>query len=342
VVVIYLVIGILIATFIFERAFRRFVAPKIRDIFENMPPFNVPVEPENAAARRVEFKTADGLVLRGSLLNAEIQDAAGLILFLPELHGNHWMAQRYCQAFLNERFIVLSFDFRNQGESDTLAGYAPIHWMTEYEMADVEAAMEFIGSNEQLAELPILAYGISRGGVAALLAGCRYPRIRAVIADSAFGTMAMICFFVDRFVKHVIPEWVYFLLPKWHVNMTLRQGVRLSESGRNCRYAHLESEVKGLESANVLLISGARDSYVTPEIARRLHEMIGSEADLWIVPGAKHNMSRGLQTDEYDRRILAHARKCLNAESDASVKEGLGSGPAAVSRMSERLASQGL
>jgi len=342
VVVICLVIGILVAAFIIERGFRRFVSPKIRDIFENMPPFNVPAEPENPAARRVEFKTADGLVLRGSLLNADIQHPTGMILFLPELHGNHWMAQRYCQTFLNERFIVLSFDFRNQGESDTLPDYSPIHWMTEYEMADVEAAMEFIGSNEQLAELPILAFGISRGGVAALLAGCRYPRVRAVIADSAFGTMAMIRFFVDRFVKHVIPEWVYFLLPKWHVDMTLRQAVRLSESGRNCRYAHLEPEVKSLESANVLLISGARDSYVTPVIARRLHEVIGNSAELWMVPGAKHNMSRVVQTDEYDRRILYHARKCLNLESDASAKDGFEASPAAVSRMSDQLASQGL
>jgi len=315
VVVIYLVIGIVACILLLDRGFRSYVSPQIRDIFENVPPFNVNVEPENAAARRVEFTTADGIQLRGSLLNADLKDVAGLVLFFPELHGNHWMAQRYCEAFIKERFAVLSFDFRNQGQSDSMKGYSPIHWMTEFEMADVEAALEFVESDPELASLPIVAFGISRGGVAALLAGCRYPRIRAVIADSAFGTMAMIRFFVDRFVKHVIPEWFYFLLPKWHVNMTLRQAVRLSEKGRQCRYCHLEHDVNGLESGSVLLISGGRDSYVTPEIAQRLRGVIGLKAELWIVPGAKHNMSRAMMTEEYDRRILAHAKKWLAAES---------------------------
>ena len=139
--------------------------------------------------------------------------------------------------------------------------------------------------------------------------------IRAVIADSAFGTMAMIRFFVDRFVAHVIPYWLFRLLPQWHVDITLKQAVELSESGRHCKYCHLEEDAKGLESVTVLLISGARDSYVTPVIARRLHEIVGLQADLWIAPGAKHNMSRTVQPEEYDRRIVAHVAKCLGTIS---------------------------
>jgi uncharacterized protein len=315
VVVSLVIVAIVAVLFLAEWSFRRFVSPKIRDIFENVPPFNVIPEPENPEAQRIEFKTSDGLLLRGSLLNADVADPAALVLFLPELHGSHWMARRYCKALLERKYMVLSFDFRNQGESQSMAGYVPIHWMTEYEMTDVEAALEFVESNEKLDSLPLVAFGVSRGGVAALLTGCRYPRIRAVIADSAFGTMAMIRFFVDRFVQHVIPEWLFALLPNWHVRFTLKQAVHLSETGRKCQYAHLEDEVKGLESANVLLISGARDSYVTPAIAGKLHEVIGQQAELWLVPGAKHNMSRAVQTEEYDRRIVAHLSRCLNPPS---------------------------
>lgn len=312
VVIVCLLAGIIATFLVGERCFRAVVCPQIRDIFENVPPFNVTIEPENPAAKLVEFKTSDGLYLRGSLLNSDVQDPCGLVLFLPELRGNHWMASKYCEALLNEGFVVLSFDFRNQGTSDSLPGYSPIHWMTEYEMTDVEAALEFVESDERLSTLPLIAFGVSRGGVAALLTGCRYPRIRAVIADSAFGTMAMIRFFVNRFVQHVIPVWVYRLLPKWHVDITLRQAVELSEKGRNCRYCHLETDAKALESETVLLISGGRDSYVTPEIADRLHSIVGRQAELWIAPGAKHNMSRAVQKDEYDRRVIAHVRKCLH------------------------------
>ena len=294
--------------------FRRIVTPKICDIFENVPPFNVATDAEQQDAQPVGFRTVDGVQLAGSLLNADRPHPPGLVLFLPELRGNHWMARRYCQALLDRGFVVLSFDFRNQGGSEAMPGYTPIHWMTEFEMSDVAAAMEFIGSDSRLNKLPMIAFGISRGGVAALLAGCRYPRIRAVISDSAFGTMSMIRFFVDRFVWHVIPEWLYRLLPEWHVDMTLKQAVRLSESRRKCAYIHLEQEISGLDASSVLLISGSRDSYVTPEIAARLHAVVGHSAALWIAEGAKHNMSRSTQPVEYDRRVLAHATMCLGAD----------------------------
>jgi pimeloyl-ACP methyl ester carboxylesterase len=203
-----------------------------------------------------------------------------------------------------------------------MPGYSPIHWITEYEMTDIAAALEQIESDPRLGNLPIIAFGVSRGGAAALLAGCRYPRIRSVIADSAFGTMSMIRFFVDRFVQHVIPLWLFRILPAWHVSLTLRQAVAMSEASRHCTYAHLESEVRGLESENVLLISGSKDSYVTPEIAARLHAIVGPQAELWIAEGAKHNMSRFILPDEYDRRVLAHASRCLGLPVNPTTPTG--------------------
>lgn len=302
-----------------EQLFRFIVKPKIREIFENVPPFNVQPEPEHPAAQLISFQTADGITLRGSILNADIPEPEGLVLFMPELRGNHWMASRYTAALIDEGYVILSFDFRNQGESESQPGYAPIHWLTEFEMKDVEAAFEFIESDDRLAELPVVVFGVSRGGVAALLTGCRYPKVCGVVADSAFGTMSMIRFFVDRFAQHVIPQWLFRLLPEWHITLTLRQAVNLSERRRQCRYVHLEAETSGLESKNVLLISGARDSYVTPEIARRLHAIVGTDAQLWIAPGAKHNMSRTVARDEYDRRVVAHVRRCIGRETQPAL-----------------------
>lgn len=316
-----IIVGLVATAVLGEFAFRQFVSPRIRHIFENVPPFNVIPEPECPQATRVSFRTSDNILLRGSLLNGDVENPAGLILFLPELRGNHWMARRYCHALIENGFVVLAFDFRNQGDSESQEGYTPIHWMTEYEMSDVQAALEFIETDSRLSTLPIVAFGVSRGGVAALMAGCRYPRICGVIADSAFGTMAMTRFFVDRFVRHVIPGWVYRLLPQWHVELTLRQAVQLSEVHRSCRYVHLEKEAVGLDSSSVLLISGARDSYVTPEIAERLREITGPESELWIASGAKHNMSRNAQPAEYDRRVLEHALKCTQEISKADTRK---------------------
>ena len=294
-----------------DRAFRRYVTPRIVDIFENVPPFNVVTETPNPHDELLLIPTADGVTLQGSLLNGDRKDARGLILFLPELRGNHWMARRYCDALIRHGYIVMAVDFRSQGESAMMPGYSPIHWITEFEMADVEAMLEFIESRPALSTLPIIAYGVSRGGVAALVAACRYPRIRGVIADSAFGTMSMTRYFVDRFVHYVIPQWVYRLLPTWHVDLTLRNAMQQSENRRSCKYVHLEHERETFESEIVLLISGGRDSYVTPEISARLQSTIGQHCQLWIAPGAKHNMSRSVCTAEYDRRVLKHCSVCI-------------------------------
>ena len=300
-----------------DQTFRRCVTPRIRDIFENVPPFNVVAEMPQADAERVSTTTSDGVRLRGSLINGHRTNPQGLILFLPELRGNHWMARGYCDALIQSGYVVLAFDFRNQGESDSMPGYSPIHWVTEYEMTDVVGMLEFVESRPDLYSLPLLACGVSRGGVVGLLAACRFARIRGVIADSAFGTMSMAKYFVDRFASHVIPWWFYRLLPTWHIELTLREAMQLSEKSRGCRYVHLERERDKIRTGSVLLISGGRDSYVTPEIAVRLQEIIGSQCQLWIAPGAKHNMSRSVCTKDYDAHVLHHAADCLGLVPDA-------------------------
>ena len=297
-----------------DQAFRRYVTPRICEIFENVPPFNVVTENAVDTAETLSIITADGVNLKGCLINGHLRHAKGLVLFLPELRGNHWMAKRYCAALIDQGYMVLSVDFRSQGESASQPGYSPIHWVTEFEMMDVDAMMHFIQSRTELKSLPLVAYGVSRGGVAALIAARRYSGVSGVIADSAFGTMSMTKYFVDRFVTYVIPQWVYRLLPAWHVDLTLRNGMQLSERRRHCKYVHLERERASLDSQTVLLISGGRDSYVTPEIARRLQSIVGQHCQLWIAPGAKHNMSRNVCTEDYDRKVVAHCDQCLGAK----------------------------
>lgn len=311
-----LLIGLLVADLL---VIRRLLVPRISDYFEKAPEFQVipgvPVE----NAEKVSFRTSDGLILRGSVLNLGVTNPPGLVVYMPELKGNHWTASRYCDALIRQGYVIFAFDFRGEGESDSAEAYSPIHWMTEYEMRDVGAAMEFIESHPRLSTLPILTFGVSRGGVAALLAGCRYPRVRGVIADSAFGTRTMIRFFADRFVDLFVPRWLYRFLPEWHIARTLRKAIAVSESRRGCRYVHLEDEVSGLESESVLLISGGADTYVSRSVARRIQSLAGPGAQLWIAPRAKHNMARSVHCSEYDRRVVEHAAACLRSEAAGSL-----------------------
>jgi|LauGreDrversion4_2_1035121.scaffolds.fasta_scaffold20655_6 pimeloyl-ACP methyl ester carboxylesterase len=312
-------------------ATRRLLVPSIAGFLEKAPAFRVTLGKPDRRAQPVEFRTSDGLTLRGSVWNGDQSEATGLVIYLPEMEGNHWMAPQYCAALIDEGYALFSFDFRGQGESDRPAGYSASHWMTELEMRDISAAMDFIESHPRLSTLPILVFGVSRGGVGALLTGARYPKVRGVIADSAFGTLTMIRFFADRFADLVLPRWLYRLVPNWHVERTLRQAMAYNERRKGCRFVHLEDEVSGLESESVLLISGTADTYVSGDVAARLHRLVGAGAKHWIVAGARHNMARSVHQGEYDRRICEHAAVCLQP-AVISVDTLLRPGAAAVSQ----------
>lgn len=305
-------------TVILDRLFARYVTSRIREVFENVPPFGVVPADESPLARRLTIPTSDGVTLCGSLhppLSGESPRA--VIVFCPELNGNHWMAAHYCHGLLAQGFAVVSFDFRNQGSSESSDGYSPIHWTTEFEMNDIAGVLEFVESDKQLSTLPLGIFGVSRGGVAALAAACRYPKIRAVLADSAFGTMAMTKHFVRRFGRYIIPEWFFRILPEWHINRTLRQAMRLSETERRCCYVHLENEVRHLDHTMVRLVSGKRDSYVSPAVAGSLARLFGGPDLLWVVPRAKHNMARSVATEEYDRYVVEHFMQLIDDTSDS-------------------------
>ncbi len=290
-----------------ENLFRRFAARRIRKIFEDVPPFGVVPTELSPGARRLSITTSDGLTLSGSLHPpVDEQTPRGLVIFFPELNGNQFMATHYCHSLLEHGFTVLSFDFRNQGESESQDGYTPIHWITEYEMLDVAGVLEFIETDEILSTLPLAAFGVSRGGVAALAAACRYPRIRAVMADSSFGTMGMMRHFVQRFGRLIIPAWCFTVLPAWHIDSTLRLAIRYSEKERQCRYVHLDQECFHQDDTVVKLVSGKRDSYVSPNVAKDLARTFGGEDRLWIVDRAKHNMARSVAQDDYDQYVADH------------------------------------
>ncbi|MCA9060767.1 MAG: alpha/beta fold hydrolase, partial [Planctomycetaceae bacterium] len=276
-------------------------------------PFNVVAESEAPDARPLRIPVNDSLALSGSLHLPDSGPPRGLILFFPELNGNHWMVRRYCEALIDQGYAILGFDFRNQGSSDSQPDYAPIHWLTEFEMEDVAAVVRFVEADPELTHLPLMAFGVSRGGAAALAASCRYPQIQTVISDSGFGTMDMSRHFVERFARLIIPNWIYMALPDWHIRLTLRGAFRFSEQRRQCRYVHIEQEVRRRTPVPVLLISGTRDSYVTPNISRQLQATLGPATELWLVEQAKHNMARAKQREQYDALITEHVARIFGA-----------------------------
>ncbi len=274
--------------------------------FEKGPPFNVEASPLDPRAEQIEISTPDGLTLRGGYYHHLDRTPRGVIVFCHEFTGSHWSAMSYCQGLWDAGFDLLAFDFRNHGESDFQPGFEPLHWLTECEITDALAAIEYAAERPELAGLPIGIYGVSRGGGAALVAAARNAAVEAVTSDGGYGTNVLMQHHTPRWATLVVPAWLYRMIPWWHTLLSLTLIRFWSQRRRGVQYANVERWLPRLRSRDVLLISGGRDNYVMPEVTWKLRELIGGLcSEPWIVPQAKHNCARSMNPTEYDQRLVA-------------------------------------
>ena len=302
--------GVTLALLLADYAYRRYASGRIRNIVENVPTFAAIPTSSIPNLKTFRVCTNDGIELEACLHLPDKQPSA-VVLFCPELNGNHWTALHYARGLVDGGIAVLAFDFRNQGNSDHQKNYAPIHWVTEFELTDIEAMLRHIDGAPDLQRLPIGIYGISRGGSAALQAACRFPQISAVVTESAYAAMPLIRSFMNKFSRFVVPDWFFNRLPAWHIELVLRQALSRSEGFRNCRYTHLDREAANYTKPT-LLISGSRDSYVTPGVTNEIAAILSLDEQSWLVPKAKHNKAREKNPDKYDQVLLSHFRNNLN------------------------------
>ena len=280
------------------------ISRAVMRMLENAPPLNAGDFDSDPRATELSFSTEDGLELQACHFRQTERESRGLVLFCHELGGSRWSAMSYCEGLFDAGYEILSFDFRNHGTSQKQTGYEPLHWLTEFEVADTRAALKLIRNHDDLRNQPLGIFGISRGGAAAIAAASRDENVKCVACESAYSARTMMSLFSKRWVSLLVPGWVAGWVPDWHIEMSLSGGRWYSEFRRKCRYVHLERHLPALRNRPVLLISGVQDNYVRPEIARSLHEGIGEEsAELWMVPKARHNGARPTDSEGYDRRL---------------------------------------
>ncbi|MBD3672845.1 MAG: alpha/beta fold hydrolase [Planctomycetaceae bacterium] len=277
----------------------------VMSIFERPPTFLPPETEPDEEAERISFRTSDGVKISACLNCRDESISRGLIIFCPEYGANKWSWKKYCRGLWEAGFDVLALDFRNQGDSERVESYGELHWLTEYEIEDVKAAIQYVKSQPDLAERPIGLMGVSRGGAAALAAGADSPDVELIATDSAFPTEPLMMYFVDRWVKVYAPQWVYNLVPRWHTRFTLKMVKRFSQMSRHCQYAEILPRLKRMESRKrVMLVAGSGDSFVDLKVTNILENALGAKCEeLWIVDNAKHNMSVLLAPDEYQVRL---------------------------------------
>lgn len=280
-------------------------------IFQEKPLFIVPRGQPIPEAENVSFPTEDGLTLRGCYLPARGK-RRGVLLFGLEFGSNRWSCLPYCEHLLEAGFDVFAYEPRNQGDSDRQPNYEPLQWVTDYEVRDARAALAYLKNRPDADPRGVGLFGISKGAGAALFVAARDPFVRCFVTDGVFATYTTLVPYMRHWYRIYNDQFtLQGLLPSWYYGQLGRVGLSWIEKERHCRFPHLEREVRRLAPRPWLMIHGAADTYIKPEMARALFDCAREPKEFWLVEGAKHNQALQVAGDEYRRRVLEFFEKNL-------------------------------
>jgi fermentation-respiration switch protein FrsA (DUF1100 family) len=139
---------------------------------------------------------------------------------------------------------------------------------------------------------PVVVYGASMGGAAALLAAAEDTRVRAVVADSAYARLS-----------HAVKDWWRNAVGKKCPCCCTRRYLSAGFIRANRRTKVAPEEVIGhIAPRPVLLIHGTHDQLIPPYHAERLYRAAREPKQLWWAEGCAHVQARY----ETPRRVLPH------------------------------------
>ncbi len=263
-------------------AARRMVAPR-RPLSKFITPWELDIPYED-----VEFRTSDGLTLRGWWLDRP--DATRTVVTLCG-HRNHRSDMLGIASALWRRGMnVLVFDYRGRGTSDP-----SINTLGCYETLDALAAVEYASTRAPETRVGLVGY--SMGGAVAVLAAARDDRVKALVADSPFASQ-----------RRVMHSW-------FRTNLKIPAFPLVGLMQRFLPYDVDEvepiREVGKIAPRAVMFIHGDEDTLTDPRDSQALYEAAGEPREMWALPSVAHCGAYFLDRTAYVERVAAFLEKHL-------------------------------
>jgi fermentation-respiration switch protein FrsA (DUF1100 family) len=250
---------------------------------------------------RVRLLTQDGVRLSAWHVPVnKARVARGLVVVCHGYYGNRAEMLPHL-AFLHAAgYEALLLDFRAHGWSGGRLTTFGVH-----ETLDVRAALDWVGRQPTLRELPLALLGESMGAAVCLLVAAADTRVRAVVSDAAFARFDSA---VEGRLRTILGRLADPVIPPAQAAGERLLGVRCIEIAP-------EEAIAKIAPRPVLLIHGGRDRLIRVENAYRLlraaRKNPNNRVSLWEVPSAGHVASIRLAPDEYARRVLTFLEMAL-------------------------------
>jgi fermentation-respiration switch protein FrsA (DUF1100 family) len=238
------------------------------------------------AAEAAEFRSGDGLLLRGWYIPAA--DSVKTIIVCSGANGS-LDADVHVTPWLHEAgFNVLLFNWRAHGESE-----GKVVTLGFNERYDLIAAVRFA---KAMGAERVGALGFSMGGTVALATAAVYEDLNVVVADSPF--VYVLSAVAGGLIERGAPEGLSFLLARLFVfTACLRTRLNLFD-------IDLVPWIHRVAPRPVLFIFGEQDVIVSRSEVDLIFARAGEPREVWRVPEAAHRDIHVRQPEEYRRRIL--------------------------------------
>jgi len=300
-------------------------------VFEEKPLFIIPAGSPREDAEEVQFANDAGMTLVGCYLRTKATERQGVILFGLEYGSKRFSCIPYGQCLLDAGYDIFAFETRSQGDSDRQPGYQPLQWVTDYEVADYQAALAYLKNRPDADPNGIGFFGISKGACAGLIAAATDPYVRCFVTDGMFGTRTTMLPYMRKWVAIVSTRYfLQKLVPLWFYGLIADKALNRISENRSCTFPHLEGYLSRLAQRPLLMIHGGGDTYIKPEMALSLYRRVRQPKELWVVDGAKHNQSLQVAGAEYATRLTEFFKANLVSSFRVNVAQPNRPAPAAV------------
>ncbi len=226
-------------------------------------PLRIPSPDVIDGARVVEFRTADGLTLRGWRFEP-VGPPRGLLVLVHGRDINRAMWVGHIQPLVNRGYVVVAYDQRAHGASD-----GELCTFGAREVPDLQAVIAQSG-----VAAPVVLIGMSLGAAVSLQLTAIDPSIAAVAAVSSYAQL-----------KPVLHDHKPFFMS----DETFELAVASAEQTAGFSVAHA-APVEGIGHITVplLLIHGSADPFTNVMHAYQLKKAAPPQARLVVLEGAEH------------------------------------------------------
>jgi len=205
----------------------------------------------------------------------------------------------------NNGYASILLEARGHGQSEgnqVCLGYK--------EVADVQATVDYIKSQNKYNDVPIFIHGVSMGGAIAVNAFGQIPDIDGLIAMSAYSSFEEVVY--ETMLNYKIPKFLCMLeKPLIKLNLNLFFGQAAEELSPI-------NQVKNIGDRPAFFIASTGDTEVPPENMNRLLKAAPEHCERWLKDSWEHfivndcDFANMEQDTEYCDRIMNFMEKAVN------------------------------